>query len=289
MSLSVLRRMKDNSSKNAKQLMLRSKNDDYGIREKIKNRNSWLLVFVVVVFTISISAIIVSKFIINDESINLDLATILSTLLAFFSIYLSATFYFKATEQSNNFYDRSYNHTKDIAESLSNMRGEFGKSLNFLEKNSDAMNQRFDSIPWKKISETEKKLEAVEKEKEDSIMKILEEAGVEKSKQAEYIQKLSEQEKHINNLNNELNILKHTNNAKDYITNYLIKYIYEIGPNKLIDAEPNFIIKMFHRFRRNLPDKLMILLADEKIIDSSGNLTKRGIEIIKSIAIEIAN
>lgn len=76
---------------------------------------------------------------------------------------------------------------------------------------------------------------------------------------------------------------------KEYITNCLLEYIYEVGPFELIEAEPNYIIKMFHRFRRKLPTELIMLLSDEKIIDPSGNLTKKGIKIIKSIAIGIFN
>ncbi|MFD2133775.1 hypothetical protein ACFSKI_21415 [Pseudogracilibacillus auburnensis] len=141
----------------------------------VKNRNSWTFTIAALFVVCTICILLLTG------KVKVDSATLLSLILAFFSIYLSATFYFKATEQSNNFYNRSYNHTKDIVESLSNMRGEFGKSLNFLEKNSDAMNQRFDRIPWKEMSEKKKKIEKVEKEKEDSIKKMLEEAGVEQS------------------------------------------------------------------------------------------------------------
>jgi hypothetical protein len=48
-----------------------------------------------------------------------DFSQLLSLLLAFFSIVLSAAFYFKATESSNKFYDRTFEHTRTLLELLS--------------------------------------------------------------------------------------------------------------------------------------------------------------------------
>ena len=44
--------------------------------------------------------------------------SILSTLLAFFSIFISVFFYFKADETSSKFYDSSYRFMKDISVTL---------------------------------------------------------------------------------------------------------------------------------------------------------------------------
>lgn len=262
------------------------KKDDYSAQDKIRNRNSWLLVFVVVVITLVISSVIFFRLIIENDALNIDIATILTTLLAFFSIYLSATFYFKTTEQSNNFYDRSYSHTKDIAESLSNMRGEFGKSLDLIEKNSDAMNQRFDNMPWEQISEKRKEIEDVEKQRDDSLKRILEEAGVEQSKQSEYMRKLNEQEKHISHLNNEINKLRPPKNIQEkYIMSCLLDFIYEVGANKIIEADANYLIEMFHKTKRDLSLDDLKILIENNIIDSSENLTNKGILFIKDIAI----
>ena len=49
---------------------------------------------------------------------NFTAESILSTLLAFFSIFISVFFYFKADETSTNFYDSSYKFMKDISVTL---------------------------------------------------------------------------------------------------------------------------------------------------------------------------
>lgn len=48
----------------------------------------------------------------------LSLDSILSTLLAFFSIFISIFFFFKADETSTNFYNSSYEFMKDISVTL---------------------------------------------------------------------------------------------------------------------------------------------------------------------------
>ena len=51
-------------------------------------------------------------------TLDIDFPTLLSLLLALFSVALSALFYFKATETSNAFYDNTYKFTRDIAQLL---------------------------------------------------------------------------------------------------------------------------------------------------------------------------
>lgn len=46
------------------------------------------------------------------------LESLLSLLLAFFSIFISVFFYFKTEETSNHFYDMSYDFMKDVSVTL---------------------------------------------------------------------------------------------------------------------------------------------------------------------------
>ena len=62
----------------------------------------------------------------------LSLDSILSTLLAFFSIFISIFFYFKADETSTNFYNSSYEFMKDISVTLGKIEERFGEKLNSL-------------------------------------------------------------------------------------------------------------------------------------------------------------
>lgn len=58
--------------------------------------------------------------------------SILSTLLAFFSIFISIFFYFKADETSTNFYKSSYDIMKDVSVTLGKIEERFGEKLNSL-------------------------------------------------------------------------------------------------------------------------------------------------------------
>ena len=65
---------------------------------------------------------------------NFSLDSILSTLLAFFSIFISIFFYFKADETSTNFYNSSYEFMKDISVTLGKIEERFGEKLNSLNE-----------------------------------------------------------------------------------------------------------------------------------------------------------
>ena len=110
------------------------------VEESVKNRNSWTFT----IATLGITGTICYLFI--TGKVNIDSSTLLSLILAFFSIYLSAQFYFKSTEQSNKFYDRSFNHTKNIAESLAGMNSEVTKSLKYIEQHNLDFRNKLDNI-----------------------------------------------------------------------------------------------------------------------------------------------
>ncbi len=68
---------------------------------------------------------------------------LLELVLALFSIGLSATFYFKATETSNRFYDRTYRMTKDLFEILGRMDERFGERLQGIRDDTSEMRREF--------------------------------------------------------------------------------------------------------------------------------------------------
>lgn len=78
------------------------------------------------------------KFIIGE--FDLDFNAFLSLVLALFSIFLSAEFYFKATDTSNKFYDNIYKFTKDIAQLLVKIESSFGQQLKSIDERQLKMN-----------------------------------------------------------------------------------------------------------------------------------------------------
>jgi hypothetical protein len=255
------------------------------IESRIKNRNSWLI------FIVVISLIFIISYSVLTGKVNIDGMTLLSFLLAFFSIFLSATFYFKATEQSNQFYDRSYSHTKDIAESLSSMRGEFGKSLNFLEEHNASLHRRMDAIPWSEIQSKKETLNEYQKERESLINDLLEKAGLQSDEKKEYEEKLTSSEETINSLKNELNSLRNINkmsslgdynDIEELIKTILFFFIdNEEYNSRLSNGED--IRRVFSDYLRTCTLEEVSFLKTHGIISEDNKLLKKGLIKIKNM------
>src|SRR5687767_1019887 len=105
------------------------------------------------------------------ELVELKVTDLLALLLALFAIWLSAQFYFKAAESSNQFYDNTYKFTKDISEILGRIEAGFGERLRHLDEGYSGIRDRVARIPLdegkakEEIAEEEKQAKKVEEEK----------------------------------------------------------------------------------------------------------------------------
>lgn len=95
---------------------------------------------------------------------NFDFIALLSTLLALFSVGLSAIFYFKATETSNNFYNNTFKFTKDIADLLIRIESGFGERLKSLDEGYTSMRSIMTSSKSVSVEKTKEKIEFEENE-----------------------------------------------------------------------------------------------------------------------------
>ena len=131
----------------------------------------WVKSICIIVAVVAVSY----KFIIGD--FNLDFNAFLSLILALFSIFLSAEFYFKATDTSNRFYDNVYKFTKDITELLARIEASFGQQLKTLDDRQCLMNERLygGKLSEQEISNTKSEIEKREAEKERIIKEYKEE------------------------------------------------------------------------------------------------------------------
>ena len=117
---------------------------------------------------VAITAVICFKALATPFSVAIDAATLVSLLLALFAMWLSALFYFKATETSNTFYDNTYKFTRDIAQLLAKMESGFGERLRNLDEGYASMRNYFQS--GTKVStpqQIEKTKQKLDEEKED--------------------------------------------------------------------------------------------------------------------------
>ena len=84
--------------------------------------------------------IIIGYRLVNTEfSINLGTLSatdVVAIILAFFAIALSAAFYFKSSEASNNFYDNMHKFTQDTSVILGKIESKFGEQLKNIEERS---------------------------------------------------------------------------------------------------------------------------------------------------------
>ncbi|WP_045382249.1 hypothetical protein [Vibrio campbellii] len=183
-----------------------------------RNSGVWLYAksLSLVVLVISLSLRIYD----SEVDITMDTPTLLSILLALFSVGLSALFYFKATDTSNKFYDNSYKYTKDVAELLVKIESGFGERLKNLDEGYSSMRDHiqngkgFESA----IRETKSNLKAekedidkIKQEKEELLKKLFESSKLrteEKDALAKELdskeQDLKESQREVARLNNKL-------------------------------------------------------------------------------------
>jgi len=126
--------------------------------------------------------------------------SILSTLLAFFSIFISIFFYFKADETSSKFYDSSYRIMKDIAVTLGKIEERFGEELNSLSDKVAHLD--------KESNETTEKIDDTQEDRNRITYSILERANFDAAEKEKYKQELEEKDKEINNLRMQRRIIQ---------------------------------------------------------------------------------
>lgn len=115
--------------------------------------------------------------------------SILSTLLAFFSIFISIFFYFKADETSTNFYKSSYDIMKDVSVTLGKIEERFGEKLNSLNDKVSHL----DSISSEKSEEIKEQKD----DKDKIINELMDKAHLDEEEKKKYRQQLEDSEHQI--------------------------------------------------------------------------------------------
>lgn len=203
----------------------------------------------------------------TDKTINIDMVTIVSILLALFSIFISMLFYFKTTETSNQFYITSNDHMKKQSELLGRIEERFGEKLNNVEKllaKAQGISLNFE--------ETNDSLNEVVKERDELYKKLLENKNAQGAEREKLTAELEEKQKRINELLeqnkinsieikefiNQINNSNSINSSRYDFNNYrnkeqqIIRYLYQLlnNANIRIDQEfDNLIIELNYNNR----------------------------------------
>ncbi|EHI78809.1 hypothetical protein HMPREF9093_00931 [Fusobacterium sp. oral taxon 370 str. F0437] len=135
------------------------------VNKKIKNRNSWTITGISILF----SFVIAYKLICTDFSeIHIELSLLLSFAVAFFAIWLSVLFYFKADEASKRFYNDTYKFIKDTSIILGEIKATFGEKFNNVEKYMSKFEGSYKKDDEEKIKELENELNKIREEKKNT-------------------------------------------------------------------------------------------------------------------------
>lgn len=123
---------------------------------------------------------------------NFTTESILSTLLAFFSIFISVFFYFKADETSSKFYDSSYKFMKDISVTLGKIEERFGEKLN-------SLSDKVSHLDRESKAATEE-IEDKQEDKDRIINELMEKANLSEAERSEYKKMLESKDQEIEQL-----------------------------------------------------------------------------------------
>lgn len=192
------------------------------------------------------------------------LESLISLLLAFFSIFIAIFFYFKAEDTSNRFYDTSYNFMKDVSVTLGKIEERFGEKLNNLnDKLSHLSNEH---------EEKKEELQNVEDEKQKMIDDLLDKAKLNEEEKKEYVARLKEKEDEADYLRHQLRAidLRYRNMMRNRDMHYV--------PNEFVNdmLSPKEIDFLLHRHPSDWPIPLRRKMVNYDFMTPRGELTPKG-------------
>lgn len=218
----------------------------YDDNQAINNRESWLKVILILLFSFIIAWKIITTPL-NIDLSDFNFSDFLSLQLALFAIILALVFYLKANETSNKFYDNTYKFTNDISILLGRIEAGFGERLRHLDEGYSGLVDRFDRIPIdvtkveEQVVEEEEEIKEKERERDLLIETLAVRAKLQENEKKELFKNLKTTENELNSAKDELGFLK----------------------RKLSNAEKNAEKRIFNEQLFNKVDFLMNLLIDE--------------------------
>lgn len=258
--------------------------------------------------TLALTIVLCIKIYSVPTTITIDFPTLLSLLLALFSVGLSALFYFKATDTSNTFYDNTYKFTKDIAELLVKIESGFGERLRNLDEGYSSMRNYLQGSVHRPIDDVEKtkekletaqqEIEKVRAERDEIIKKVLEQSQLQQAEKDQIAtqllskeQELAHSQEEIAKLNRKLTVervlrRKNSDTEVNFDSPFagftFDRVIQEIGLGLVIEAPIGYLRERFNGMASKLPRGYIKDLERRGYFDSG--LTVEGVEFMKKLA-----
>lgn len=178
---------------------------------------------------------------------NFTAESILSTLLAFFSIFISIFFYFKADETSSKFYDSSYKFMKDNSVTLGKIEERFGEKLNNLNDKVSHLDE--------KSKEAEEQIENKQEDKDRLIDELFEKANLSEAQRKKYKDDLDNKDDEIEKLRiQRINAEREANFLRKKMSNFPIQekiFIKDPYYNEYNDSIDNFATELNQYLQNN--------------------------------------
>lgn len=258
--------------------------------------------FAVIVFI----SIVAYKIAVTPFNFVFDFPTLLSLLLAFFSVSLAALFYFKATETSNTFYDNTYKFTRELAQLITKMESGFGERLRHLDEGYSSVREHIQRMPngekfretQKKIEEGEETLDKTSEERNALIMQLIDRAHLQEEEKTRFMAELREKEEQLEKTQKEMAQLKRRvtisrmkssrgqpetllddPNFIKYTEQHVLNHIWrsDLNPTKSV------VKRRFAEIVENLEEGYVMDLNKFDIIDDENELTDFGASYLQHI------
>lgn len=246
------------------------------------------------------------KIIVTPFILTVDFPTLLSLLLAIFSVFLSALFYFKATETSNTFYDNTYKFTQDIASLLVKIESGFGEKLRHLDEGYTSMRDRMDKLPGKyEIEETKTEIKKEEEDfkkkladKDRLIDELAHKAHLKDNEREQFKDELNKRIAELSEAQSEISFLRermerterrqpipHNIDIDDGMKHFILSAVFkELSPKLFLSAPTSLILKRFNASIDSFPDGFIEDLRRYEMINDNKEITRKGISIFRRLA-----
>lgn len=257
------------------------------------------------IIALAVAATILAKVWVTPVDLTVDFPTLLSLLLALFSVGLASLFYFKATETSNTFYDNTYKFTRDITTLLSKIESGFGERLRNLDEGYSSLRDSFQSGSSvgednasgnSQIIEEKKEVERYMEERNAIVEQLIRQSKLKEDERQKIASDLQEKDAQLREAQEELARLKRrrfiervrTSRIQDsefdngmlHFTRDLV--IEKLGVSRIQKRPPAVIKNAFNQISGSLPRGYLQDLERQGLFDEG--LTDEGAFFLKRVA-----
>ena len=256
---------------------------------------------------ILLSSVLAYKIIITPFNLQFDFSSLLSLLLALFSVGLAALFYFKATETSNAFYNNTYKFSQDIAELLARIESGFGERLRHLDETYKGMADSFEKLPSRinikdatqELKKEEEELQKIIDDREQLINELASKAQLRDEEKSKFIENLRSKEVALQEAQQEINFLKrrlrqaklprdrvaHNDNLDPRMTKFIHEAVLdELGPEFVVSNSHSSVKNRFDRIVSEFPKQFIDDLARYDFVDAENKINRKGVKLLKQLA-----